>query len=148
MKVQLCSTNDDKRKVNKTYTILEEIECNLLYPFDILSPRIEIKYNKNRIKSNYVYISDFERFYFIDNITLSNGNKIIVNLSVDVLTSYKDFINSITCVIERQENLFNNYLIDNMIELRTNKFVENQLIGFIGDSSGSSIVLTVTGGGV
>ena len=58
------------------------------------------------------------------------------------------FINSITCVIERQENLFNNYLIDNMIELRTNKFVENQLIGFVGDSSGSSIVLTVTGGGV
>jgi len=59
-----------------------------------------------------MYIAEFERYYFIDDIVSVNNNKWEVSGHVDVLETYKTGILANSAVIRRQTNIFNTYLND------------------------------------
>ena len=61
---------------------------------------------------NYMYISEFDRYYFIDDIRSTHNNIWEISAHVDVLETYKDQILSNQAVIRRQTNKFNTYLND------------------------------------
>lgn len=78
---------------------------------------------------NYMYISDFGRYYFIDDVKSIHNNMWEVSAHVDVLETYKTAILANSAVIKRQQNLYNLYLDDpefktyNTEILQTKKFV-------------------------
>ena len=83
---------------------------------DLSSPVITLSLNvKDVSRVNYIYIEDFDRFYFVDNV-ITYSDVFEFYLSVDVLTTFRGDIYRTDCVIVRNNFLNNNgdeYIVDN-----------------------------------
>ena len=55
---------------------------------DILNPVVIVDYSVAIPTTNYMFISDFHRYYFIDNIELLSGQRVKITAHVDVLYTY------------------------------------------------------------
>ena len=115
MKIQLLSISDDTRKINKTVNpITELLPCAVTEDSNsILNPKLLLKWNSNYIGANYAYIPEFQRYYFIDDISLNTGGNCVISLSVDVLYTYSAQIMQLTVTAARSSNKYNRYLNDN-----------------------------------
>ena len=49
---------------------------------------------------NYIYVSDFGRYYFVDDVTYAGKDRIFIKCSVDVLATYKSQIGSLNANVE------------------------------------------------
>ena len=105
----------DRIVLDKTsYLTLEATETNFYLKDDteLLNPTIVVESDKLADNINYVYLGgNMKRYYFVDNITYSQG-RIIMNLSVDVLMSHKDDILKNEFIIWRNQSIYNRYLTD------------------------------------
>lgn len=63
-------------------------------PWNILTPtfRVKTKVNGSFFPYNYVYLKDFNRYYFIENKEILSNGLISVTCKVDVLKSYVQMI--------------------------------------------------------
>lgn len=61
---------------------------------------------------NYMYISEFERYYFITAKTIPYDTELILSGKVDVLRTYAVDIMNLNAIVERNSVNYNNYLID------------------------------------
>lgn len=103
-----------KRVVSKNLETIKTIE-NCVYKEDstILNTNIIVSYDTDIIQSNYCYISDNNRYYYITEKTKLSGGKILLNCNIDVLMSNKDELLQLTATVDRNQNESNAYLIDN-----------------------------------
>lgn len=151
MKINLFKTTDDKRKLNKSFSNMGSVNATPYENMNILNPRLIIKYNSAYTQCNACYIPEFQRYYIIDSIELDTGERMVLNCSVDVLSSFKNSIQNMYCKIVRQENLKNDMLIDT--ELLTNvtkgiEYVKGTWSPFSNVSnSNKCVALTVMNGG-
>lgn len=90
--------------VGTIYGIIRE-EASLID----LSVTIEVEQLPN---FNYVYIPNFNRYYYVNDITSIRNNLWEISLSVDVLMSYKEAIRGVNAFVDRNENTFNPNIID------------------------------------
>ena len=112
MKIILYNNKSDSRVINKSIEQLAEIDVILKNANNIMSPEIMLQTKTLPIEANYCYIADFGRYYFINAQRLDNGNVSKIELTVDVLMSFKDMILRSTVVAERTTNKYNRYLPD------------------------------------
>lgn len=68
--------------------------------------------NNGDVDFNYAFIPEFNRYYFIDDIIVVNNKLADLVLTVDVLMTYKKGIYGLKCFVERNENQYNELLID------------------------------------
>lgn len=68
--------------------------------------------NNGDVDFNYAFIPEFNRYYFIDDIIVVNNRLVDLVLTVDVLMTYKKGIYGLKCFVERNENNYNELLID------------------------------------
>lgn len=139
--VKLCHNNSPVEKINKNIDAGIDITgCVLKDETSILKPTIRILTNQSIYTYNYMYILEFERYYFIDDIVSVNNNKWEVSGHVDVLETYKNSILSQTAVVKRQQNNYNLYLNDpdfmtyNYDMIQTKKFSEsafNKVLNYV-----------------
>ena len=66
---------------------------------------------------NYMYIPEFNRYYFVYTIDNIRKNLWLITGHVDVLMSFKTDIKSSTQLVARQENRKNNYLVDSSLPI-------------------------------
>lgn len=61
---------------------------------NILTPTVRLLINNitEFLKRNYCFIETLQRYYFIDSVTIERGNIATLELSIDVLMTYKDDI--------------------------------------------------------
>lgn len=78
---------------------------------DILNPTLEIAYSSDLTKCNYIYVQEWKRYYFVNNI-VAGMQRLFFDCHVDVLTTYATDIKKLDCIIARQENKYNTYLND------------------------------------
>lgn len=111
----------EKNRVDKSAYLTEIIQSTgtLRRATSIIAPEFEFIYNKVP-DFNYVYIPNFNRYYFIDNIVSLRNNVWTLSLSVDVLMSFKEQIKECDGFIARNEFEFNDYLIDNRRSTQVN----------------------------
>ena len=64
---------------------------------------------------NYVYIPQFERFYFVTNITFMANKLWVMELNCDVLMTYYDEIVQNNAYIERQQTAYDLSVVDDML---------------------------------
>lgn len=64
---------------------------------------------------NYCYIPDFNRYYFVQNITSVAIDLWRVSLKVDVLMTYKNVIKTLNAYVTRNEFDFDAYIQDNLL---------------------------------
>ena len=61
---------------------------------NILTPTVRLHINNitEFLKRNYCFIETLQRYYFIDSVTIERGGIATLELSIDVLMTYKDDI--------------------------------------------------------
>lgn len=112
LSVQLMNNSSPVEKIGKTLSAGNTYSCALKDDTSVLDPAIIIQTSDNIYTFNYMYISDFGRYYFINDILSLNNNRWMIKAHVDVLETYKDNILSNQAVIKRQTELYNTYLND------------------------------------
>lgn len=149
MTVTFYSVSDDARVLNKTLgdavSTLSSVE--IYGECSIMDPVLKLVYDADLLDANYCYISDWKRYYYIENYDVSNGREMYVRMREDVLMSNKTAIGNLTCTIVRtaQNGKANLYLDDgkfkvlNYPRIQTKKFPNslNKTLAY---------VLTIAGG--
>lgn len=88
------------------------IEVQLKAPCSILSPVIIISNDVYDPEWNYCYIYIWKRFYFMHDATIQPGQRWEVQLGVDVLATWKDYILAATAYVARSASNYSNYIPD------------------------------------
>lgn len=154
MQIKFGHTFDDRRKLTKNVNWSETFECKPYSDYNISSPNLLIMNGNGAIaNNNYAYIADYQRYYYVDSVTVGRNGMYIVQLSIDVLMTYADGIKNINATISRQENVGINDIVDSLLPLQNRKelaVIEFESSEFnIGGANLSSynFVLNVAGGG-
>lgn len=129
--VTLYKSASPVEKIGKTLTAGGSYSCTLKATTSVLNPSIVIRTTDPVYEYNYLYIQEFGRYYFINDIKSLNNNVWEIEAHVDVLETYKTSILANEAVIRRQDKLFNLYLDDsdfhvlNYERVQTLKFPAN-----------------------
>lgn len=151
--INFYSTADDPRKLNKNLNLtLSYQTCEFKDSTSIINPVIIVTYNAAILTSNYCYISDFDRYYFIKNIDVLTGGRLSVTLACDCLQSFNSQI-ALLPVIAKRWSRERTYIDDNQLPQFPQKTVK--VIEFTGGdfniesatANSQNFVLTVAGGG-
>ena len=123
--INLYQNSSENNRIDKTeyLTSVGEIEGYLRQETNIINPTIVIEYNKV-IDFNYIYISTFNRYYFVNGVSSVRTNLWRIELSVDVLMTYKDTILNYECFVARNENTYDAYIEDKYLPLKYEKEIE------------------------
>lgn len=122
MLLNLYTTTDDTRVLNKTLTAVKDINAVPVDGVTLLNPQFIVEYDSSILNANYCYISELQRYYYITNIVLMRGNRMQFNCAVDVLKTYADDIKNCTAVITRSESIGKpTQIIDKMLPIDPNK---------------------------
>lgn len=154
--VTLYQFSGDERVLDKTGLLTQLVTNVVLVPgskFDLLNPTFTLKFTGDnntqnwRANANYLYISEWDRYYFIDNIAAAPGNNMfIASCREDVLYSFKDQIANFEGFAVRSQSVGMNYITDNKIPVDPNRVsVANINFGsaFATTLTGAQYVLTV-----
>ena len=142
--ISLMCNNSPMEKLDKDLTIIQTVTGTLKNDTSILNPTILIQCDiSNFTLCNYMYIPEFNRYYFITDIVSVNNNMVEFSGRVDVLTTYKDYIKSNNAIIRRQENSWNLYLNDGSFKVYQNPLVITK--AFPAGFSHQELVLAVAG---
>ena len=147
--VTLYNNSSDRKQVRKNLQVIYSVKCRLKEPCSILRPVVTLtrsEVGKEWASSNYAYIPAFNRYYFIDNITLLNGGLMQVEMSVDVLQTYADKILGSQQEVVRAQSLNSKMYIDTEMPLQANKIITPVIIGGFPNSSSNNYYITVAGG--
>lgn len=95
--------------------------------------------------SNYIYVEEFNRYYYITNIISVNHTLWELHCHVDVLMSFKEQIKAQTAIVARQESKYNLYLDDGVFMAYQNPIVQTKRFSVEAPFETQSFVLMVAG---
>lgn len=150
MEINLYENTSENYVVSKNITIKESMQnCILKDNTSVENPVILVRANANISGYNYMYIPDFHRYYYIEEIVSVQNGLWELHGHVDVLQTYGNYIKGLTATCKRQENLFNMYLDDPEFKTYNKSTVVTKLFsGGTGNLNKSlSYVLVVAGAG-
>lgn len=142
MNLTLYKNLSEKNKIGKVLHNNLSLNGNLREESSIINPTILIEHS-NLSDYNYAYIPEFNRYYFITEITSVRNNLWRISLKVDVLESFKNDILNLNCIVDKQQNQsYSNNIDDGSYINKADSFIEiaNYQNGF--NSSGEFILIT------
>ena len=149
VKVKLYNNASDNRVVHKAITqIGTDRTCQITDNCDVTNPRIILNMNSGDLSANYMYIADFNRYYYITGITILNGNQTEISGHCDVLMSFWTYIKNCQCTAGRSSSNFDDYLDDPMVSIKETYRTETRRLSgeFTPTADGSNhYVLTIGG---
>lgn len=129
--VTLYVSDSPVEKIGKSLSSGTDFSCELKDETSILNPKIKIYSSSNLSGYNYMYIPEFNRYYYINDISSPRNNEWDISAHVDVLETYKTAILANSAVVRRQQSQYNLYLDDpdfhayNYERIQTIKFPNN-----------------------
>lgn len=155
MKAIFYNNKSDERYMNKNLETLKwgqqeitEVPIQLIEPCDVIRPRLKLSSDLVTKNCNYVQIEELGRYYFIRSWTTENGY-IYVDCEVDVLYTFRTYIQKENVIVARQRDYYDRYLEDDKIKVenyecvRTLQFPQgfsslNIILGVVGKTSTSN----------
>lgn len=130
---------DDKKKLDKSPVLISTDDETIIFgDCSILSPVLKAK----TYSGNYVYIEQFNRYYFITDVVWSKGYYYI-NTTVDAMYSNNTSINNMECLITRSEKFNNANIPDNNIAVNLRYSVYGKNFGQDITTNDTSYILGV-----
>lgn len=128
MTITLYSNGSDAKVLNKTLTKIADIPNVRLKEYtNIITPVLLLTLTPNVINANYVYIPDFNRYYYVTNLEYQTNTTVQLTLSVDVLYSFRNAILASEITAIRSSNLYNKYLHDDRQATLTTSQIQTKL---------------------
>lgn len=110
MDIILYQINSEYERLNKTLSSGLTLTGTLRGESSIINPSFIIE-TQNPSSYNYCYIQDFNRYYFITNITSVRNGLWRINCEVDVLMSFKSGIENLEVIVSDATSDFYNYML-------------------------------------
>ena len=146
MVINFYKNTSDNNVLNKNITLISTHNIKLKDECNIMTPSILIHGDiSNDI--NYAYIEKWGRYYYVrDKKSLNNGIYEI-NLTVDVLMSFKQKILTLKCIIDKQQDLtnINKYYNDGSFIVSSKEFIKT--INFPNGFNENGEFILITAGG-
>lgn len=112
MKIQLYNTISPRERVTKTITAVgSPLTGTIKEESSIIDPVVKVSFEALP-EANYMYIEDFKRFYYINNIVCDYDGIFEIQAHVDVLMSNAGIIRKQKAIVAKQQNRYNLYLND------------------------------------
>lgn len=132
--------------INKALTPLGTLNVALRPEINVHNPTLKIQMPPNMYGFNYVYIEDFGKYYFVDDVRCIGGQTYLITLSLDVLQTYKDVILQSTALIVESDNANRDLSVNSNV---FNVFPKTDILRFptskLFDKEGSIIMVTLKG---
>ena len=145
MKIKLQKNKSEKNRINKSISLVKELDGTFRDSSSIIDPIITIETTHDTITEiNYVTIPEFKRGYFITNIKVERNNIYTIQLHCDVISSFKNEILKCKGIVVKNENEYNLYIDDGTLQTYNNPIVLTK--EFSGGFSSPHYVLAVAGG--
>ena len=142
----LYNYNGQPNTINKTLTPFGTINVALRPEINVHNPTLKIQIPPNMYDFNYVYIEDFKKYYFVENVRYIGGQTYLLTLSLDVLQTYKDVILQSTALIVESDNANRDLSVNSNV---FNVFPKTDILRFpnskLFDKYGSIIMVTLKG---
>ena len=134
----------DKRYANKTLEVVyDNVDLTYIDKTDIANPVIKLGKAMDPLAYNYVYIPEFNRYYFLTEPPIFEAGYYRVKLHTDVLMTFKAYYKQLNVIVKRQENKFNMYLEDSKYNILSSNSVRT--VQFPSGFTGLSLVMGVVG---
>ena len=105
MTLTLYTTTDDNRVVNKELTTLGSATLRPTESLDLMTPRFVVDYNATYYGSNYCYCDTLGRYYYINDISLETGHRMVLQCSMDVLKTYASYLAAVKATVIRSQSV-------------------------------------------
>lgn len=117
---------------------VKSCSCYIKEPCVVEAPTIIVDYDPDLNVVNYAYIPELYRYYFIQDRVLGPGEKIELQLKVDVLTTYWPDIRNLEVILERvgDRNLEDSYIQDSLNVAK--QYTESFILPFTYDFNSSA----------
>lgn len=143
--IKLYNNTSPNNKLDKTIAqIGATISGTFKSDCSVINPEIMLEIN-DFPAANYMYITAFNRYYFITDIINNYNNIWTIKGRVDVLESYKNSIKNQKIIIDKSTNNYDNYLPDE--NLKTNVKTKTDILNFSGGFLESGEFILITAGG-
>lgn len=146
MTIDLYTTTDDNRVVNKTLTaVSSNITVRPTESLDLLTPVFYVDTDNSYLAANYLYCSTFGRYYYINDIKLETGHRMSLHCSLDVLYTYRTYLPAVTATVIRSESIGRPTAIpDKMLPIDPNRYEYKSVLypkGFVLDPNKRNFLL-------
>lgn len=142
MNITAYTNNSPPNKINKSLTQIATYTGTLRGPCSLISPSITLQTATFNPLVNYIYITEYARYYYINDYTIEVNGLYTINCSVDATESFKNQILALTGVIERQEKIYDLYLNDPIF--RADQQTHTQFIEFTNGFETTPTILLTT----
>lgn len=145
MTISLLSTTDSPNVVSKATTSVAVVTGTLRAPSSVTDPVIQIE-RASPVGFNYFYVLEFNRYYFLKNVTVGTNGLITIRGHVDVLKSFDSQIRRSTGIAVRQEFTWNLYIDDGTYKAQQNPSFKIKKWPY--EFNSFSYIFTIAGNGV
>ena len=123
--IKLYKNTAEKKRVDKTnyLTLVHTVSGALREETSIVNPVIRFEL-VDVPEFNYVEIPKFNRFYFVNDVRSIVNNLWEIDMTVDVLMSYKDAVTELNGFIDRNEFKYDDAIIDKKRVIRQGYHVD------------------------
>ena len=145
MELKLYRCSDENERVDKSPTLLRTVSGKAKDSVSITRPVFIIEtISVNGL--NYLYCTEYGRYYYITDIVTMTGNRIALHCKCDVLMSFRSQIRSCTAIINKQEgeDKSSKYIDDGSYVTQCNEVI--QAIEFPNALNGEQTILITAGG--
>lgn len=148
MNIALFKNLSDRNRITKTIRGGIGFSGTLREESNVISPTITIETDENLSEFNYAYITEFGRYYYIEEMTVVRHNLWQLSLAVDVLMSFRSDLVNVIGIVDKQENTRNGspYIDDNSLVVSSERFT--QTISFPAGFSATPYYILATAGAV
>lgn len=150
MNIKLCSSTSEIVAINKDISIIDDVSATIKGALSVENPVLILQYKSDiQPNVNYVYIPEYNRYYFVTDIINLTGGRYEIHCKVDVLMSFKNDILNLSCIVDKQSSKdnANMYLDDGSFVVQSKEFVDT--INFPnGFNDNGEFILVTAGGGV
>lgn len=144
MVITLYNNTSEKEKIGKTLSVVDTLTGSIKQPSSIKNPIILIEYG-DPTAFNYCHIDAFNRYYFVNDITIERNNLLRVSLTVDPLESFKTQILAQMVIVEKSYNNQELYMIDD--NLKTLVKTKTDIVNFPSGLNDNGEFVLITAGG-
>lgn len=145
MTLKLYYNKSEKNKVGKTLELVATYTGALRPGATIVDPVITVQVDQsatNIVQCNYLYIEEFKRYYFINEIKSDRNTLWELHCHVDVLDTYNDYFKVLNALVDRRTN-GSDYIADGALDTFVNPYI--QTIQFPNGFTAKEYLLTVIG---
>lgn len=144
MIVNFYANNSPNNYIDKNITLVDTVnEVNIKDNTDLSNPVLEML-GIIPTAVNYAYVSDWNRYYFINHTQMTQYGTTLINMHVDVLTSFKTSILTNSAMITSNPNVYNKY-IEQDIETVSKPIITTKQFNNSFNETATNFVMAVVG---